>query len=111
MNADNILCFLHDLLDYSKCPQADAFNILFNNIDVYYVFKMKLPLFVKNNSPQKNLATKLLHQFIREKPIVEEESISLFFSSDATKNNILAELMEAFHSFLRYHRRQISSSE
>lgn len=105
MTAENILMFLRDLLDYAKCPQAEKMNALYNNVDVYYVFKMRLPLFIQNNSPHKTIAMKLLHQYIREKPIVEEESISLFFSRDASKNNVLPDLREAFDQFMRYHKR------
>lgn len=40
---------------------------------------------------------KLLHQYIREKPIEEEESISLFFSRDASKNNVTSDLKESYN--------------
>lgn len=111
MTAESILLFLFDLLDFAKCPQAEKFNQLYNNIDVYYVFKMRLPLLLKLNSPHKTIAMKLLHQYIKEKPIVEEESISLFFSKDASKNNILPELKEAFDQFMRFHKRQLNNSD
>lgn len=64
MQADNLLNFIFDLLDHTKSPQAEAFNFLFNNMDVYYVFKMKLPHFIAVNSPFKSKAMKLLHQYI-----------------------------------------------
>lgn len=53
MQAENLLKFLHDMLDYNSSPQADVFNILFNNLDIYWVFKMKLPEFIRVNSPYK----------------------------------------------------------
>ena len=64
MQAESILSFISDILDFSKSPQADAFNLLFNNMDVYYVFKMRLPLFISSNSPHKMKAIKLMHQYI-----------------------------------------------
>jgi hypothetical protein len=72
---------------------------------------MKLPFFIKRNSPQKTIAMKLLHQYIREKPIVEEESISLFFSRDASKNNVIPDLRESYDQFIRYHKRQLNSAD
>lgn len=69
MQAENLLKFLHDMLDYNSSPQADVFNILFNNLDIYWVFKMKLPEFIRANSPYKVQAQKLLHQFLVKKPI------------------------------------------
>jgi hypothetical protein len=111
MTAESILLFLFDLLDFAKCPQAEKFNQLYNNIDVYYVFKMRLPLLLKLNSPHKTIAMKLLHQYIKEKPIVEEESISLFFSKDASKNNVTPELKEAFSQFMRFHKRQLNNTD
>jgi len=100
---------MFDVLDYTKSPQAEAFNTLFNNMDVYYVFKMRLPTFVSTNSPHKIKAMKLLHQYILNKPIIEDESISLFFSKDASKNNVQPELEDAFDQFKRYHKRQLNS--
>ena len=111
MQAESILMFVFDLLDYSKSPQAEAFNMLFNNIDVYYVFKMQLPTFISNNSPHKMKAMKLLHQYILNKPIVDEESKSLFFSTDASKNNVSFDLQDAFDQFIRYHKRQLNSQD
>lgn len=72
---------------------------------------MRLPLLLKLNSPQKTVAMKLLHQYIKEKPIVEEESISLFFSKDASKNNVQPELREAFQQFMRFHKRQLNNTD
>lgn len=111
MQAESLLGLLYDLLDRTKSPQADGFNAIFNNMDVFYVFKMNLPLFVSQNSPLKTLAMKLLHQFIRMRPIVDEESISLFFSKDASKNRVLPELSYAYEQFMRYHRRQVNSQD
>lgn len=54
---------------------------------------------------------KLLHQYIREKPIVEEESISLFFSKDASKNNIIPDFRESYDQFMRFHKRQLNSED
>ena len=53
MQAENLLKFLHDMLDYNLSPQANVFNILFNNLDIYWVFKMRLPEFIRVNSPYK----------------------------------------------------------
>jgi len=61
MQAENLLGFIFDLLDFAKSPQAEAFNFLFNNLDVYYIFKMSLPTFIAINSPVKKQAMKLLH--------------------------------------------------
>jgi len=51
MTAEYLITFLYNMLDYTQSPQADKFNKLFNSIDVFYVFKMKLPVFVRVNSP------------------------------------------------------------
>ena len=48
MQAESLLIFIYDLLDFSTSPQAEAFNTLFNMMDVYYVFKMQLPLFISH---------------------------------------------------------------
>lgn len=107
--AEYLLNFLCELLNFSKCPQADSFNTLFNNVDVFYVFQLRLPLFISSNSPLKNTAMQLLHQFIKNKPITDEESITIFFSDDAAINNIMPELNEAYNNFIRYHNRQLQN--
>jgi hypothetical protein len=72
---------------------------------------MRLPLFLRNNSPQKTIAMNLLHQYIKEKPLVDEESISLFFSNKADKNNVLPDLVESYDQFMRFHKRKLNSAE
>lgn len=110
LESESILNFIFELLDSSKSPQADAFKNLFNNLDVYYIFKMRLPLFISSNSPHKNVAIKLLHFFILNKPIVDPENIKIFFSNDATKN-VISELKDAYNQFDRFHKRQLNSTE
>ena len=109
MQAEFLLCFLHDLLDFTKSPQAEAFNFMFNNLDVYFMFGMHLPRFIANNSPCKTQAMKLLQQYIEMKPITEEDDITMFFSLDASVNNIDLSLEEAYDQFMRYHKRQINN--
>lgn len=75
-------------MDFQKCPQAEGFNIMFNNMDVFYAFQMRLPVFMAQNSPSRKLAMQLLHQFVKFKPIENEKNISMFFSNDAQVNNI-----------------------
>ena len=43
MESESILNFLFDLLDNLKSPQADAFNTLFNCLEIFHAFKMRLP--------------------------------------------------------------------
>ena len=104
MQAENLLKFLHDMLDYNLSPQANVFNILFNNLDIYWVFKMRLPEFIRVNSPYKVHAQKLLHQFIVKKPIDIDEHIALFFSEDASYTNLSPIYKSTYEQFLRYHK-------
>jgi hypothetical protein len=59
------------------------------------MFGMHLPRFIANNSPFKTQAMKLLQQYIEMKPITEEDDITMFFSLDASVNNIDLSLEEA----------------
>ena len=94
MHSEIILCLLSDLMDYTKSPQASSFNQLFNSLDVYYIFKLHLSNFISKNSPYKTKAMNLLHQYVENKGM-ECDTVSLFFSEDASKNNIKPELSNA----------------
>lgn len=72
MQADAVLKFLHDLLDFTVSPQAEAFNLIFNNLELEWVAAMRLPEFIKNNSPYKMHAYRLLHRYIVSKPLHKE---------------------------------------
>ena len=61
MVADYVIKFLFDILDFQKSPQSEAFNLMFNNLDTFWIFKMQLADFIKYQSPYKIKAQKLLH--------------------------------------------------
>lgn len=63
LQADNLLNFISDLLDFQKSPQAEAFNFLFGNLTDKHVYKMGLPFFISTNSPNKTKAMKMLHSY------------------------------------------------
>lgn len=105
MEAERILNFIIDLLNKSKSPQADAFNTLFNNMEIIYAFKINFPSFLLN-SPYKSQAQKLLCQYMVKKQI-QLEHIPLFFSEDATEN-VTEKYKATYDKFLRYYKRQIN---
>ena len=72
---------------------------------------MRLPEFIRLNSPYKMQAQKLLHQYIVNKPIEKFEHIGLFFSDDASFSNVNPIYTEVYGLFLRYHKRQLNNLE
>ena len=108
MYSENLLKFLSDMLDYTFSPQAEAFNLLFNNLDIYWVYKMNLPEFIRSNSPYKSQAQKILFQYITRKPIENEEHIQIFFSDDASLK-IDPYYQDAYDKFIKYYRSQAIS--
>jgi len=102
MQAESLVSFLHDLLDFTISPQAESFAHLFHSLEVYHVFQMKLPFLISTSSPHKMRGMKLLHQYIQNKPVPE---ISIFFSTDASKDTIDPGLQDAYEQFCRFHKR------
>ena len=103
MEPESILNFLSDLLDNSKSPQADAFNHVFNTMELINAYKMNLPQFMID-SPYKYLAQDLLSQYILKKP-VENKHIAMFFSADASEN-VSEHLIDVHSTFTRFHKRK-----
>ena len=108
MYSENLLKFLIDMLDYTFSPQAEAFNLLFNNLDIYWVYKMQLPEFIRSNSPYKSQTKKILFQYITRKPIENEEHIQIFFSDDASLK-LDPYYQDAYDNFIKYYRSQAIS--